>query len=350
MPEGLSADATKSRPEASGGGVTAPQGPGNRVAELQVSAHLMTLESGLFCVFPAPGSPMPDPVTSLPGVRITPAPGLAGRPEAVSVSTFREDGWLNGTAALVRVTDGTAQILVTIYQDKGQDAAPRLQVLRLSGDPAAPGVATPIPAAAAPGAPAPVAPAVPVQAQKPVGAKTPAASEPGAEPQATPEMMAHVQRMGDVTCDLGDWLGVKGSRQWVEGFGLAPRDGIALTDIEYQAVLGRNWLSPWVDGGKYCGSRGMALPLLGIKVRLKNEAAKRFDVTYSATFIDGSSAGPASNGEPCESESLAALEAFQISVKPRAAAASKPAARKTAPRPVAKPPGNAKPAGRARSK
>ncbi len=150
MPEGLSADATKSRAKASGSGVTAPQGPGNRVAELQVSAHLMTLESGLFCVFQAPGSPAPDPVTSLPGVRITPAPGLAGRPEAVSVSTFREDGWLNGTAALVRVTDGTAQILVTIYQDKGQDAAPRLQVLRLSGDPVAPDAAAPIPAAAVP--------------------------------------------------------------------------------------------------------------------------------------------------------------------------------------------------------
>jgi hypothetical protein len=165
-----------------------------------------------------------------------------------------------------------------------------------------------------------------------------------------PEMMAHVQRMGDVTCDLGDWLGVKGSRQWVEGFGLAPRGDIALTDIEYQAVLGRNWLSPWVEGGKYCGSRGMALPLLGIKVRLKNEAAKAFDVTYRATFIDGSSAGPASNGEPCESESMAALEAFQISVKPRAVADSKPAARKTASRPTAKPTGSAKSAGRARSK
>ncbi len=163
-------------------------------------------------------------------------------------------------------------------------------------------------------------------------------------------MMAHVQRMGDVTCDLGDWLGVKGSRQWVEGFGLAPRGGIALTDIEYQAVLGRNWLSPWVEGGKYCGSRGMALPLLGIKVRLKNEAAKAFDVTYSATFIDGTSAGPASNGEPCESESMAALEAFQICVTPRAAADSKPAARKTAARPAAKPAGSAKPADRARSK
>src|ERR1700756_2565194 len=58
-----------------------------RVSELQVTAHLMTLETGLFCVFQTPGSGPSDPTTGLPGVRITPAPGLAGRPEAVSVST-----------------------------------------------------------------------------------------------------------------------------------------------------------------------------------------------------------------------------------------------------------------------
>lgn len=275
------------------GPVAAPPTAGSRVAELQVTAHLMTLEAGLFCVFQAPGGPPPDPVTSLPGVRITLAPGAAGRPEAVSVSTFREDGWLNGTAALVRVANGSAQILVTIYQDKGQDAAPRLQVLRLSGEPnaaLAPGE-RPLPAAERAAAPAPVGP--------------------------TPEVMAHVQRMGDVTCDLGDWIGTRGSGQWMEGFGIAPNKSIAVSDIEYQAVLGRNWLSPWVEGGKYCGSRGMALPLLGLKVRLKGEAAKAFECGYSGTFVDGSATGPVEGGEVCEAESLAALEAFQIVIRPR---------------------------------
>jgi len=296
----------------------APQGEANRVAELQVTAHLMTLESGLFCVFQAPGSPPADPVTSLPGVRITPAPGMAGRPEAVSVSTFREDGWLNGTAALVRVTDGTAQILVTIYQDKGQDAAPKLQVLRLSADNAAPPAAQTDAAAAI--APEPAPPSGP-----------------------SPEVMAHVQRQGDMTCNLGEWIGTKGSGNWIEGFGLAPNSGVAHEDIEYQAILGRNWLSPWSDGGKYCGSRGMALPLLGIKVRLKGEAAKAWDLSYSATFVDGSATGPIAAGEPCEADSMAALEAFQVVLRPsgaKPAPAPKPAERKPArprPAPVARP-------------
>ena len=321
MPEGLSAEQNKSRTQAKVAAPAAPQGQANRVAELQVTAHVMTLETGLFCVFQSAGGPVPDPVTALPGVRITPAPGLAGRPEAVSVSTFREDGWLNGTAALVRVTDGTAQILVTIYQDKGKDAAPRLQVLRLGGD-----VPAGVPVAAAGTA---QVPAVPV----------PAPAAPAPAPAAMPEMMAHIQIVGDATCAIGEWLGTKGSRQWVEGFGLAPQNGIALGDIEYQAVLGRNWMSPWVEGGKYCGSRGMALPLLGFKVRLKNDAAKKYDVSYSATFVDGSAAGPVRNGETCEAESMAALESFQIVLTARDAK-SKPADRKQA----------ARPAGRSRTK
>lgn len=324
MSEAVSPDRSKVKAEsAAEPQVRTPDAAANRIAELQVSAHLMTLESGLFCVFQSPGSPPPDPVTSLPGVRITPAPGIAGRPEAVSVTTFREDGWLNGTAALVRVTDGTAQILVTIYQDKGQDAAPRLQVLRLSGDAAA--------AAALPSAPHAQVPATAMPATPTASASSP-----------NPEVMAHVQRMGDVTCDLGDWLGVQGSQQWVEGFGIAPNNGIALSDIEYQAVLGRNWLSPWVEGGKYCGSRGMALPLLGLRVRLKGEAAKNWECTYSATFIDGTAAGPVGGGETCESETMAALEAFQVTIQPRGGKAAKTSERKQGvadakPRPRSKP-------------
>jgi Clostridial hydrophobic W len=282
-----------------------PPEASNRVAELQVSAHLMTLDTGLFCVFQTPGSPQSDPATGLPGVRITPAPGLAGRPEAVSVSTFREDGWLNGTAALVRVSDGSAQILVTIYQNKGRDAAPRLQVLRLSGEPNA--ASTPEPVAA------------PQLSGNPPAAET-------TPSLANPEVMAHVHRMGDVGCTRGEWLGQKGSGQWVEGFGLAPLKGLAPEDLEYQAVLGRNWLSPWVESGKFCGSRGMALPLLGLKVRLKGAAAKNFECSYSATFVDGTAVGPVAGGDPCEAASLAALEAFQVVIHPRGSKAVTPKA------------------------
>ena len=68
---------------------------------------------------------------------------------------------------------------------------------------------------------------------------------------------------------LGDWLGEKGSKRWIEGFGIAPTKLLEPKDLEYQAVLGKGWLSPWVEGGQFCGSRGMALPILGLRLRLR---------------------------------------------------------------------------------
>jgi hypothetical protein len=75
----------------------------------------------------------------------------------------------------------------------------------------------------------------------------------------------------------------------------------------------------------------MALPLLGLKVRLKGSAAKDLECSYSATFVDGSAVGPVPGGETCEAESLAALESFRIDIRPRPA---RPVAERKAPAPV----------------
>ena len=36
---------------------------------------------------------------------------------------------------------------------------------------------------------------------------------------------------------------------WSEGFCLSPRNRLTPADIEYQAVLGRGWMSPWIVFG-----------------------------------------------------------------------------------------------------
>jgi hypothetical protein len=284
--------------------------PASRVTELKVSGHLMTLDTGLFCILQTPSAMPVRDGSGLPGVRISASPGDASGADAVRISTFRDDGWLAGpdAAALVRVTVAQAQILVTIYQSPGQaaEAAPRLQVLRLSADPA--------------------------QASRPdaaAAAAVPAAPNAG----AAPELVAHVARTGDVAVKLGDWVGERGSKNWIEGFGIAPREGIALADIEYQAVLGRGWLSPWIEGGKFCGSRGMALPVLGLRVRLRGAAADAYECRYSATFVDGTASGPVSGGDACETDSLAPLEAFQVELH-RKDAAGRQARRMPAPEAV----------------
>jgi hypothetical protein len=279
----------------------------NRVAELKVSGHLMTLDSGVFCVFQAPG-PAANDKSGLPAVRISLPPGAPERADILTISTFHNDGWLDAKdgAALVRVGKGPMQVLVTVYQapTAPPETAPRLQVMRLGADQAAD-----------------VRPGSGAQAGVPLLAAGAA------------DVVIHVQRTGDQASRFNEWAGIRGSRQWIEGFSLAPHDDLRAEDIEYQAVLGRGWLSPWIEGGKFCGSRGMALPLLGLKVRLKGAAAKSHECSYSASFVDGSFVGPVPGGETCEAESLAALEAFQIMIRPRGGA---PSARPAAPRPAAK--------------
>jgi hypothetical protein len=267
------------------------------VTELKVSGHLMLLDTGVYCVFHTPGGVAPDSASGLPGARISLPPGPMSR--GVTIKGFSEDGWLGSldSAALIRVASGPAQVLVTVYQQHGSaHEAPKLQVMRLTD-----------------AGPNDTADQMPTKA---IGSDAPDTPSGGtvAAPIADPEIAAHVQARGDILARIGDWVGEPGSQRWVEGFAVSPRTLLTADDIEYQAVLGRGWLSPWAEGGQYCGSRGMALPILGLRVRLRNEAARTHQVSLRATFTDGTEIGPVGPGEPCEAPSLAPLEAFQISL------------------------------------
>ncbi len=269
------------------------------ITELKASAHLMLLDTGVFCIFHTPGGPTPDPRTGLPGVRLSlpPTPAQSGR---MQISTFHGDGWIGGAegAALVRVEGGPAQVLVTVYQtpDGGKEP-PRLQVMRLTEDPQA--------------------------AQRELAAASRpavAAPNPMVQPADSPaEIVAHVYGRGDLGGRLGEWIGDRGSKRWIEGFAVTAASGLDAGDIEYQAVLGRDWISPWAEGGQFCGSRGMSLPILGLRARLRGKAAETHSFTLAATFVDGSTSGPVEAGEPCQAESFAPLEAFRMELRPRAA-------------------------------
>ncbi len=317
-----------------------------QVSELKVSAHTMSLEPGVFCVFTAPGSPVPDGGSGLPAVKIAAAPGSRGG--VVSLSGLDPAGWVGPDGAtLVRVTGGAGELLVTVYQAKDSAGdAPQIQVVHISqGHEAAPGRA---PVRGKPVAAEPQAAARGAAEGAGRGAGQAAAS--GAARDEV-QVMGHVYARGDVGARLGDWVGEPGSKRWVEGFGVGAAPGVQPGDIEYQAVLGRGWLSPWSEGGQFCGSRGMSLPILGLRVRLRGEAAKTHQVQLEGTFIDGETVGPVSDGQACEATSLAALEAFRLNIMPKDEAVARragPAKAKAAPEPVGKAAANARPAPAAR--
>jgi len=320
-----------------------PDNAANRVEELRVSGNLMRLETGLYCIVNKP-APHADTHSGLPGVRLSPAPGTDSRPEQVEITSFRDDGWLSGfgDAALVRVHNGPAHVMVTVYQAPNHpESAPNIQVVKLLDN-----VPPLVGAALAP------QPAVAIQPHGSAHVVAAPAAAPAGGPRVM-DMVAHIQGFGDVGALMGDRLGEVGSKRWIEGFAIAPTLDVAPADIEYQAVLGRGWLSPWVEGGEFCGSRGMALPVLGLRVRLRGDAARDFECSYAASFTDGTETGPVPSGASCEAESLAPLESFQVSIRRRgqvAAPARTAAPAATATAEAAAPKAKAAPAAKAAPK
>jgi hypothetical protein len=305
------------------------------ITELKVSGHTMALDPGVYCIFNAPGSTPPAPGTGLPTARVSPAPGVSDG--HVDVMSLDSQGWIGpSTATLVRISGARSTVLVTVYQAADTKAdAPQIQVVRVSGpeETTAANSAMPTPA-------------------KAVSASAPASvSSPPRPKEVT--VVAHIYSLGDVGSSIGQWVGEPGSKRWIEGFGLAPVGIVPIEDIEYQAVLGRGWLSPWSAGGQFCGSRSMSLPILGLRVRLRGESAKTHRIKLEASFIDGSRVGPVGDGEACEAESLAALEAFCVAIETigTSAVAAKPAKvpAKAVAKPVAQPATKAKPVAAAKA-
>lgn len=268
----------------------------DNVVQLKATASLMTFDAGLFCVFISPEQS--TTMNGYPAVTVTQAPNMPTG--VVSIKTFDDGGGISGHgttgagAALVRVSRGPAQIMVTTYQVPDSTLPPPgIQVARLS---------------------APPQPGEAVSAQE---SSAPQDGVPSPEASATAEVAAHIQRRGDIVAKIGEWMGEPDSQKWIEGFSIAPKSLISPEDIEYQAVLGKGWLSPWAEAGQYCGSRGMALPILGLCIRLKKGQDEAHDLAVQATFTDGTKIGPVASGEILEAESLAPLEAFRIEISSR---------------------------------
>jgi hypothetical protein len=71
-----------------------------------------------------------------------------------------------------------------------------------------------------------------------------------------------------------------------------------------------------------CGTKGMAVPLVGFAVRLKSSPkAASYDCEYSAYFKSGQTVGPLKNGAPCRSTvANDPLEGIQVRILKRAGA------------------------------
>jgi len=132
------------------------------------------------------------------------------------------------------------------------------------------------------------------------------------------DIMAHVQRWGDTQFTDVLWAGHVGQRLWIEAFSVNPREGITADQIEYKGLTAAGYETPWLSNGAPCGTRGMAMPLVGFAVRIKPGGnAPAYDCEYSGAFISGATIGPRRNGAPCFSTPDDPLEAIQLKIVAR---------------------------------
>ncbi len=149
----------------------------------------------------------------------------------------------------------------------------------------------------------------------------PVVPESSRRQSSTPEdvmadILVHIRNIGDFQSSTGSWIGTQANGLWIEGFSITPQTGLALDDIEYAGIQDPESPPPWASGGSFSGSRGLSMPLLGLCVRLRNAAAEIYQFAYSAAFVDGSTIGPVTAGQVCQSPRLAALCAFRLTITP----------------------------------
>jgi GT2 family glycosyltransferase/glycosyltransferase involved in cell wall biosynthesis len=115
------------------------------------------------------------------------------------------------------------------------------------------------------------------------------------------QITAHVQNRGDLPFVAPGWAGCVGEHLWVEAFTINPLEGFLPEEIEYKALTGTGFETPWVSGGTMCGTRGTSNPLIGFAIRLRGPAAERYECRYRGAFLGAGVAGPFRNGAACKS-------------------------------------------------
>ena len=152
---------------------------------------------------------------------------------------------------------------------------------------------------------------------------------------------AHIRSRGDMNFSDADWAGRVAPGLWVESFSIRPLEHFTADDIEYKGLTGSGFETAWLSDDEMCGTKGMAVPLVGFAVRLKPGAATaNYDCEYSGYFKSGLIVGPLRNGAPCRSTvANDPLEGIQLRIARRAGTSARAAtpARTVKPAPKAKP-------------
>ena len=275
-------------------------------------ATFLTFEPGLYAIdFRSAVGSMSDVGLPLPSARLEPvvSPVSPGR---AFISTLPEGGWLSRTtsAAHILVVGGRAGAVLTIFRSTDGMPMPEVAFRAVMARPngaGRPGVSPP-----------------PASAELPV-------------PEAAATLVVHVEGLGDRRDRSSEWVGDLSGQRAIEGFALTLPAGMAVSDVEYQGIMGEDWRTPWFEAGAFCGSRGLQLPLLGFRLRLVGAAAIQFECRAWGQFARHGTVGPVASGEDCHADNMP-MTAMKVEIVAKPTPAPEPIAEEEAPAAVVEPP------------
>lgn len=128
---------------------------------------------------------------------------------------------------------------------------------------------------------------------------TDAPDDPVRRTELSLEILAHIERQGDVVFPRSGWVGKPGSRLRLEGFGIRAAAGVDAGLIEYRVFHPPRIETPWVKSPQFCGTRARGQRLAGFSVNVAPQLQGRMEVEYYGSFFDSGTSGPFKNGEPC---------------------------------------------------
>jgi GT2 family glycosyltransferase/glycosyltransferase involved in cell wall biosynthesis len=283
---------------------------------LGASVQILPLPAGLYLFSVKAATPFR--VTSagyltLPAVHVGLGPGA--RPDQVEfvAGPTTQGAWLFavGDQLVARVQGSGVTLVLTSVRAPGGEVL-SISVERLdSRASTSAGERTPEPLAAV--------------SEQPAGAvEKRAAAEPaaieGAAASLPLQVAVHVRTRGDLKFPGYPWAGRVAPGLWLESFSVLPLQRYGAADIEYKGLTGSGFETPWLSDDKPCGTKGMAVPLVGFAIRLKpNPAiAAEYDCEYSGYFQSGLTVGPLRNGAPCRSTvANDPLEGMQVRIVKR---------------------------------
>jgi hypothetical protein len=123
---------------------------------------------------------------------------------------------------------------------------------------------------------------------------------------------AHIGLRGDILGPRG-YVDEGADKFTVQGLALESEIGALEYSVRYPDG---NW-GDWVEEGGFAGTRGQALAVTGVCVRVAESLRALYDLEIRGLFVGGV-AVDVSGGEPCVAPTGADLRGVQVTVRPAA--------------------------------